>query len=858
MVDNSSSKKHLRDVVTTLDSVVSHPEIANITKLLSEESLDLYKNLADGHLFVDKEVIADLENIYNKLGPGKALVHTADYYAHSARKADWMNLENKGESAGILAPWWIVTQRRDEYHDLLEYANYFALDKSLNNITTTFSHMVPALTDEINLRDTFKKDPDPASADPDPSYELCDANWKKLKKIWGDRATIFGAGYTESDYEVEVDWKKYVLKNIIKYEAPAPAHDFRFYFWAMEIEPSLVTWTIDLSVNAVYDPSKHKVNNVNVTCNKTFKLNITDWVHTFDRDERMNVFDASKNKTEINKIKDKLKTLYAEERSDIEKNFLEVYLAWNALYTAMNEYEKNEFYNYLVKNKNFNKIYNDLSILKDSEKFAEFKEWFVCDDRKWNKDIKSNEEYLKTISDNIGSFKDFISENLDKYITDNAASLTFVSVCLSKYASIRQKQEAKAAKNIVNDVYSSAKANNMQNKWLVHRNDQNYMRFFSSATTSINGQSVKIDKDQEVSYDMNIAVSEKREIDANFTMNWDRLSLSAKEPSKLVRSIIKNNSVENWIVRAHMCFNVYKAMVQIAKNKNIPLTCKEGGNVITIGLDGDDIVIKSDTTGKVIFHQKNFIVGNGGAAVISALELEQWVEKLWKYFNLAMNNVYKEYHTAVKSRFLLPGSSTKLVPNLPTSFRNSPIKKMLHGKDLKDVTFNTTINTTSGDDVSVSFEKNKFTVNMAWLENPIVSKNLWKILERRDKKGNRIFEWKEREIIQWVYAALIEELRKNPKIGGSDYWVFDDVRKDLYILDKTWELWKVKAANVKLVKSKIITWKDFWTVKNSIMSRLTALTDDEKNEIKKNPILMQRFVKAMKNRLWLRETLRAS
>ena len=63
---------------------------------------------------------------------------------------------------------------------------------------------------------------------------------------------------------------------------------------------------------------------------------------------------------------------------------------------------------------------------------------------------------------------------------------------------------------------------------------------------------------------------------------------------------------------------------------------------------------------------------------------------------------------------------------------------------------------------------------MAWLDKPIESKDLWKILNKR-QKGIRIFDGIERDIVEWVYVALIAKLRENTKIANTDFWVMDNI-----------------------------------------------------------------------------------
>ena len=71
---------------------------------------------------------------------------------------------------------------------------------------------------------------------------------------------------------------------------------------------------------------------------------------------------------------------------------------------------------------------------------------------------------------------------------------------------------------------------------------------------------------------------------------------------------------------------------------------------------------------------------------------------------------------------------------LPTSFWLSPIKKLLNMRNSTNFDFDTTVDT-NWKSVDIKFAKNKFTINMDGLKKPIESRDLWKILNKKQKKN---------------------------------------------------------------------------------------------------------------------------
>jgi len=232
--------------------------------------------------------------------------------------------------------------------------------------------------------------------------------------------------------------------------------------------------------------------------------------------------------------------------------------------------------------------------------------------------------------------------------------------------------------------------------------------------------------------------------------------------------------------------------------------------------------------------------------------LRQWLDSLWTHFNLAMNQLHRQYRKWVEKRFLwIINSPSRMT--LPTSVWLSPIKKLLNMRNTTNFDFHTTLNLW-WKNIRVDFAKNKFTVNMEWLKKPISSRDLWKILNHRQKRI-RVFDGMERDIVEWIYIALIWKLRENSKINRTDFGVMDDITWNMYVLDQDWEFGMITKEDLDAMDSPM-RWrrrKQFGSLSQTRLSWITVrkLDDNQVKELMKNPFLMQRFVKAMNRRMWL-------
>jgi hypothetical protein len=174
---------------------------------------------------------------------------------------------------------------------------------------------------------------------------------------------------------------------------------------------------------------------------------------------------------------------------------------------------------------------------------------------------------------------------------------------------------------------------------------------------------------------------------------------------------------------------------------------------------------------------------------------------------------------------------------------------------------------TSTGNAQIELKWNTFTVTTPDSSKPIVSKSLWKILNTRINK-RRIFDWKERDIVEAVYSNLIKKMRENSKIARTNFWVVDELTGHVYVLDSTGHFGRINRDTLNWTNIIHRFWGakvNEWVISNKKLMGTTThpwyayhrLTADEEKELLKNPLLMQWFVKAMNRRMWVVESVRA-
>ena len=914
MADNSAAKSHLKWVETKLSRVDNMWEI---NAIINETSLKLNENLSSTNLFIDEDIADHFSQIRNKLNPaGWELItnvhwairniNTSLAWLDPAQPWNWparANLTNKRNDFqhivdDINTDAWAakpsVTRRYIEYTGLNLFARSFNLNNnSIPDITVDTSH--PGLTPLMNLNTHLSN----SAGLPNvtigantyyAAYSICDENWNRLRQDW-------------ADYIVEIWWREHRIINMnITPWWILNLHTLRF-------DPPLTDSPLEitLSINATYNDNTVRnalgIGWTNIIRNKKFKLILNDWTTPLNNDAaRLIEFNRYNNALPAgHKIENIIETNFEWSRYDLERKALAKILEknWWAQYATLNDDQKEYFYQrirntlrWLPPRPYFNYVLDMEHINTEVERFDAFRTWFVGNGRDWNSgdNIKNDHNYITYIHNNVSQkVWDFISGRLDHYLW-NIRQETFLKSELTRFINDIENNKLDNDAAIYNDVngYATSDAHQMDKKvrfdrhnlwwWfrsIWRRSDTNYMRFFSWSSASLHWEIVNIHTNTDpeslrtaepLKYDMDLKVSGRNSIEVEIKIEWERdpIRIKSWEPAALVRKIMRDWRIRYWKARAHMWFNIYKCMVQMAKDNNMSLQYRNPADNHTRFIDINDwnIVIRdvdiltglTPSRWRIIFNQERFINSNkfNLTGVDDNISLRTGIDELWKHFTLAMNQLHSQYRHWVEKKFwTLFNSNSKM--NLPTSFWSSPIKKLLNRKDTLDFDFNTTI-TSKWKNISVIFQKNKFIINMDWLENPIESKDLWKILNTR-RKWVRIFDWKERDILEWVYSNLINKLRENWRIANTDFWVIDNITWNMYVLDMDWRFWVIARENLISEWSPLGSW-EYWRLNHEILDRNTVdwfeHSSSEEKELMRNPFLMQRFVKSMNKRLWQR------
>lgn len=878
MADNSRAKSHLQQVETKLNRI---DDVNSINAVIAARSLDLFRNLSSKNLFVDGDIQSSLATLTNQLDTW--IVTDANnriWYLNT--ELAWLpatpgNATRRAEIGReisnlhrVVDLWWNrthwVTNRYNEYSKLLEYTNYFNLGSNLTdlNINTSTTPVGGTRTVALNFLNTWA---------PTPEYNLCDDQWNPLTQTWGN-------------YKINIWWQEYSLWWIT------------FAWWylncsAMTITPALVNSPseITLSINATYPDSVTNVQWVNVVCNKTFKLKLNDGTMPLNEINRGIQFENYNTTLPVwHKIWDTVETCFATNRYKIERKVLEKILKkhWWVKYDTLNEKQKEEFYQMIRKQvlwwgiPYFDNIYNVENLGISADRYSQFKARFIADWKERNKwdNIKTNAQYIACIHNTVPEkVEDFLSNKLEHFMWTLPEETRLKSE-LTRFLDDIEKNKLDDNVNVrVNTDVS--RQNHRMDRWprsLLHNRDTNYMRFFSWSSTSIRWEKVNIhtntgpdsiDNPEPLKYDMDVNVTWKNNISVEIKIEWTNEVIKHKswEPSALVRKIMRDQRIKYGKARAHMWFNIYKAMIQMAKEKDISLQYRDGANhtrfvdlenwnIVVRQVDNLTTLAREDWT--VVFDQKKFINLNKFDEAGNNWALRQWLDNLWIHFNLAMNQLHRQYRKWVEQRFwTLINSKSRMM--LPTCFWLSPIKKILNVWDTTKFDFTTTVKS-HWKNIDIDFKKNKFTINMEWLKKPLSSRDLWKILNHRQKRM-RVFDGMERDMVEWIYTALIWKLRENSKINRTDFWVTDNITGNMYVLDQDWEFCMITREDLQRIWNPIrwVSWKTFGSLSQLRLSWITVrkMEDKQVKELMKNPFLMQRFVKAMNRRMWLWESIKA-
>ncbi len=896
MVDNSATKSYLR----TLESRLSDMrDLNSLSTTIHQRSLDLTGALWTWkNLFVDSDVQASIDSIVARLILGWWIQSdlnaqygsiAGQYQAapawnpgnniRNAMSNKWLELENKDIVHNSWSVAWVwgtsrttaLRDRATEYNSIKQHIDWFDPNFSVPNLNVNVT--APAWTINLSARRIAGR-----AVAKEPKYELCDADWKSIwPNSWPHKINIWGTEYT-------LTW--------IQWNDGTKTYDFAW----LKLYPPLTNLpqTIDLSVSAV---CSWVTNWINVIHNKKFKLTLNDGTGDVSTvNDRMNAFDDYNNSGWLHTISEQLNTKINVRDNDPEigKNVLErkaietaLKYKWGTKYDTLSDIQKKLFYERVCRAWFFSTVYDTWWVIDvDNARYEKMRDRFIDSSRPWNNDkniICSASVYKTYIHSHLNEKCDeYILSTLESYLQEDARN-TALKAELSKF--LQEIDQNKLDDNWINTQIH----NDLQNKrykmkrWprsLFHPRDINYMRFFSNSSTSLKKQKVniysKIDNPEPMNYDMSLNVTWKNKIEAEIKIDGvdEVIRQKSSQPSTLVRKIMRDQRIKHGKVRAHIWFNIYKSIIQIAQEKNFSLTYRGWASEtrkIEIDKNGNIIVKQIDhltTTGTekdiFIFDQNSFLNVNEFDTWVTNWRLRAWLETLWYHFNLAMNEAHRQYRNSTKRRiWWLLHSKNKM--KLPTSFWLSPIKKLLNCKTITNFDFNTSINP-QWKNIRIDFHKNKFTIDMNWLKKPISSKDLWKLLNHRQWKV-RVFDGIERDIVEAVYSSLVSNLRKNAKIARTSFWVIDDITWNMYVLDEDGKFWVIAREDFKW-ENKIknpLKWrfrkrKQKWSLNKKRFDNVSRrpLEPSEEKELLKNPFLMQKLVKAMNNRMWLRWSIAAA
>ena len=690
MADNTAAKSHLNSVEAKLNNMT---DLTNLSTIIHQSSLDLVSVLWSWkNLFVDADIQASINSIVNRLQNGwwiqtdlNAQYHSIanQYWAavawapgntvRNAMSDAWRDLERKDiiHNAWSVAGAWASSRtsalisRGTEFNLIKEHIDWFDSNFSVPNLNVNVT--APGWTINLSTRRTG-----PAIAK-EPKYELCDTDGKSIwPNSWPHNIKIWSTEYTLTG---------------IHWDDGTKTYDFTW----LRIYPPLtdLPQTIDLSVNAV---CSWVTNWINVIHNKKFKLSLNDG--TLDASvswRRRIAFNEYENSWGLHPITRQLDTKINVRDNDPEvgKNVLErkaieaaLKHQWGTKYDTLSEKQKRLFYERVCRAWFFTGVYDTWWVIDAGfTRRNKMRAWFVDDSRPRNHDknvIKSTSAYKTFIHSNLDErCNEYILSTLESYLQEDVRN-TELKAELSRF--LEEIDRNKLDDNHVNtQIHEDLDDDRYKmKKWprsLFHPRDVNYMRFFSNSATSLKNQKVdiysNIDNQEPVNYDMDLRVTWKNSIEVEVKIAWtdEVIKQKTSEPSTLVRKIMRDGRIKQGKVRAHIWFNIYKSIIQIAKDKNLNLTYRgiewkeEWGRSTSetrkIDIDGSgNIIVKQinhlTTSGtekdEIIFDQNSFLNANEFDDWQTNWRLREWLETLWYHFNLAMDDFHKQYRNSTEKR----------------------------------------------------------------------------------------------------------------------------------------------------------------------------------------------------------------
>lgn len=803
--------------------------------------------------------------------------------------------------------WWATyeiadfKEKREDYDALQTYTNHFNIATNTLRWTCLMWDSGTWLTMNLDWQFITWWTPN--------KYYIADENWKEIKPYWWKyKLKMNMADGTEKD--VEITW----------ISIDPWTHELK-----ISKDVSFVPDNIDISKPMSFDVAC-AFNNVttaswihtwiNVVHAK--KIEVTLEYAILDERARKAQFDTYNSATSPHPIEKALEDTFTDDfqthkyNHHIERQVLEKVLKkFNpAKYDSLNEEQKEKFFQRMLRGwwkDGWSPRLEDYYTSWNIRLYNTYRDRFVADDKKWNKDknnTMSIPRYIDFIKDQASSqdkCKEFIAAALEKEMSKDA---NFREIC-ARFTEFLDEAEENKTDNDMNErmdknFFEKEKRKLKMDRWPwspFHPRDVNYMRFFNWSSKSIKNQTVNIYtrewhrekwEVQPFKYDLDMSITWKNNIDLTIKIDGQKtpISLKSGQPWTLARRVLRDNRILYWKARAHICFNIYRAMIEMAKDNHMSLSYHDWWKLKEIDfVDGNlvlkergEIWYKSDKPAEN-FKQKIFLWVNDFERVDNNDKerdlpdiwvLRRWIEWVWLHFNKAMNTLHEKYRKWVERRFLWAINSRNRF-RLPVSAWTSPIKKLLNCKTVSKFDFTTTVNS-KWKSINIDFSKNKFTISMNGLKKEISSRDLWKLLNHRQWKV-RVFDGMERDIVEGIYIAMIDKMRQNSKIARTNFWFVDDITWRLYVLDKDGDFGYIPKKDWSWSFGHPMRWivwwlippiKKFWALKENKLSTVKGYTKLDRNtdidqihEIMKNPFLMQRLVRAMNRRMWLLESMRS-
>jgi len=886
MANETQSETELNNILEKIENL-EHPE--EINKIIKQTGLSLFHDLSDKTINISEKTIEHIWDIYNRLN---------DYIW-------WGRLTAKiNEITAQLAPWWLppkATERpqlRKQLQELTAIRNsttphiqrrlseYSALNTIANKFQANINTNIPEQTitpwagTNINLDNIFlwwtRTNTD---TNANYEYQFVDENWTKLQRDTHNRLQV----------KVKTsNWEQIIWVSWLRFNNVAP---FDLIINNLQIDPPDVILLEPLKINIKwnYPNIRHTFlrwwdTGINISHTKSLNINLTSWTTIWeDRTRRINALNNVESSPPNRNVRNGIYWEYGRKYKEISRKILFNIIEKNnnsAEYKKLTERQKDILRddmqniqigttwildiitpnainnNWTPNNANIDTIYTEYSN-------------FIAD-KSFNQNITRSsdifESYLAMHQPEL--LEQFFQERVNNYINNNA-NANIVREIKTTYTNFMNWLRSWPIDNNTDQIIRWS----IKNKLIDNINspfrprDRNYLRFFSWKESTSNQEEVEImtwEWIEKFNYNLSCKVESAKKVSIEFKIADQIHSISAWTPSKLIKKILRYNPIEQWKLRCHVAYSFIKSLVNLAHQSDISLkmsTWKNKTSEIKVDENKNIILetINDNWTRRItnpIFKEdlfKNTAIYNTSWEIRS---LRTGIETVTKYFEKTMNRVHIAYTDASERRALWL-VKWRMRTNIPTSAFLHPIRTLwnLWTKQrftIEDISVPWT-------DVSISWKnwkrtvsKEKIWMNKNWEEISWKWKNnnLWLIINKRHNR-NRVFEWIERDIVATAYEEIIKQLRQNSKIARTTFRAYDPLTRRMYILDEQGKFGYIPKKNRKKSRTR----RNFGFMRQSpTMIQLT--NEREINEVKKNPLVMARFTKAMWKRMLFAQPIR--